>query len=98
MKITIFLITLIFTVVFTQGLFAGDWNWELKSDGTSDGVEMKEKYDYDYSNKYRGTVDDDGYVRMRNYDGDTVRGYIDDDGYGKLRGSDGSTWRVKPDY
>ncbi|KJR40801.1 hypothetical protein MCHI_003302 [Candidatus Magnetoovum chiemensis] len=72
------------------------WDWEIKSDGTSNGVEMKRKYDYDYSNKYRGTIDNDGYVRMRNYNGSNLRGYIENDGYGKLRDYNGNTWSVKP--
>lgn len=59
-------------------------------------VEMRRKYDYNPMNKYRGEIDSDGSVRMRNYKGDVLRGNIEPDGYGKLRDSDGNTYRVKP--
>jgi len=64
--------------------------------GGNTDIEMREKYDYDPLKKYRGEVESDGSVRMRNYDGDTMRGNIDSDGYGKLRDQDGNTYRVKP--
>lgn len=62
----------------------------------SRSVEMKKKYDYDYSSKYRGEIEEDGSVRMRNLDGDRLRGYIDEDGYGRLRDDEGNIYRVRP--
>ena len=64
--------------------------------GGNTDIEMRKKYDYDPLKKYRGEVESDGSVRMRNYDGDTLRGNIDSDGYGKLHDEDGNTYRVKP--
>jgi hypothetical protein len=81
--------------------FAGD-RYEITTDpyGTSSSgstdIEMRKKYDYDPSSKYRGEIESDGSVRMRNYDGDRLRGNIDSDGYGRLRDQDGNTYRVKP--
>jgi hypothetical protein len=51
---------------------------------------------YDLANKYRGTIDNDGSTRLRNYEGDTLRGHIDSDGYWRLRDQEGNTYRVKP--
>ena len=59
-------------------------------------IEMRQRYDYDPGNRYRGQVDSDGSVRMRNLDGDRVRGNVDSDGYGRLRDQHGNTWRVRP--
>ncbi len=64
--------------------------------GGSTEIEMRKKYDYDPTNKYRGEIDKDGSVRLRNYDGDTLRGTIDSDGYGRVRDQDGNTYRIKP--
>lgn len=88
-------------VLLTGSAFAWDNKWEIKpnpygnnSYGTD--IEMRQKYNYDPSSKYRGTIDNDGYTRMRDYNGNTVRGYIDSDGYGRLRDQDGNTYRIKP--
>lgn len=51
---------------------------------------------YNYENKFRGHVDESGYGRFRNSQGDTLRGHIDDDGYGRVRDNEGNTYRVKP--
>lgn len=59
-------------------------------------IEMRRKYDYDPANKYRGEIDSDGTVRMKNLNGDRLRGTIEKDGYGKLRDEDGNTYRVRP--
>jgi len=81
---------------------AWDNNYEIQTDpygssfGGSRDIEMRQKYDYDPSHRYRGEIDSDGSVRMRNYEGDRLRGNIDSDGYGRLRDQDGNTWRVKP--
>lgn len=101
--LSILVCCLLFLVFFTvKRANAWDDQWEIKSDGYNYGYErdirMQEKFDYDPSDRYRGTIDDDGYTRMRDLNGNTVRGYIDDDGYGNLRDSDGSTWRVRPGY
>lgn len=61
-------------------------------------IEMRRKYDYNPANKYRGTIGNDGYTRMRDLNGNTLRGYIEEDGYGKLRDLDGNTYRVKPKW
>jgi hypothetical protein len=89
-------------VFLSSSAFAGDNRYEIKKNpygssyGGSTDVEMGKKYDYDPSNKYRGEIDNDGSVRMKNYNGDRLRGTIDSDGYGKLRDQDGNTYRVKP--
>jgi len=64
----------------------------------STDIEMRRKYDYDPSNKFRGTIDNDGYTRMRDYNGNIIRGNIENDGYGRLRDQDGNTYRVKPKW
>lgn len=69
--------------------------YEIKYTGNNN-IEMRDKYNYDYSNKYRGSIDNGGYVRMRNYNGEVIRGNIGSDGYGRLRDQDGNTYRVKP--
>lgn len=89
-------------IALSSSVFAWDDQYEIEKDpygnsfGGSTDIEMRKKYDYDPSEKYRGEVDSDGSVRMRNYDGDRLRGNIDSDGYGKLRDQDGNTYRVKP--
>ena len=86
----------------TSSVFAGDNRYEIKTDpygrsiGGSADIEMRKKYDNDLSNKYRGEIDSDGSVRMRNANGDTLRGTIDSDGDGRLRDKDGNTYRVRP--
>lgn len=89
-------------VLLSSSVFAGNDRYEIKKDsygssyGGSTEIEMKKKYDYDPSNKYRGEIDNDGSVRMKNYNGDRLRGTIDSDGYGKLRDQDGNVYKVKP--
>ena len=91
-------------VALSSVAFGNHDDYVIKTDpyGTSSrgsrDVEMRKKYDYDPSNKYRGTVESDGSVRMRNYNGDQLRGTIEKDGYGRLRDQDGNTYRVKPRY
>jgi len=59
-------------------------------EGSGDDVQMRPRYDYDYSRRYKGEIEDDGYTRLRNpYTGERLRGYIEDDGYGYLRDSEG---------
>lgn len=82
--------------------FAWENNYEIKTNpygstiGGSTEIEMREKYNYDPANKYRGEIESDGSVRMRNMNGDVLRGTIDNDGYGRLRDQDGNIYRVKP--
>ena len=81
-------------LLITSSAFAGE-RWIIE--GSGDDVRMRPQYDYDYSRRYRGEIEDDGYTRLRNpYTGDTLRGYIDQDGYGRLRDSKGNTLRVRP--
>jgi hypothetical protein len=77
-------------VVLTSSAFAGEDRWEIRIDpynnrkiDSSDNnrispystdIEMHRKYDYDPSNKFRGTIDNDGYTRMRDYNGNTLKG------------------------
>ena len=95
------IIALLF-VSLASTAFASDDRYEIRStpnDNSLSGsreIEMRKKYDYDPSNKYRGDIESDGSVRMRNYNGDILRGYIDKDGYGRLRDQDGNIYRVKP--
>ena len=89
-------------IALSASVFAADNRYEIKTDpygssiGGSTEIEMRKKNDYDPSNKYRGEIDSDGSVRMRNSNGDRLRGDIGSDGYGKLRDQDGNTYRVKP--
>lgn len=63
--------------------------------GTTE-IEMKQEYNYDPAAKFRGTIDDDGTVRMHNWNGERLRGTIDEDGYGKLLDENGTVYRIKP--
>lgn len=89
-------------VALSSPVFAGGNRYEIKTDpygkslGGSTDIEMRKKYDYEPLNKYRGEIDSDGSVRMKNYNGDRLRGTIDNDGYGRLRDQDGNTYRVRP--
>lgn len=82
--------------------FAWDNCYEIETDpygsslGGSTDIEMHKKYDYNPTSKYRGEIDRDGSVWMRNMNGDTLRGTIDSDGYGRLRDQNGNTYRVRP--
>lgn len=94
-------VVFLMVVALAHSAFAWDNRWEIQRDPYNNNtygtdIEMRKKYDYDPSNKFRGTMENDGYTRMRDYNGNTLRGYIDDDGYGRLRDQDGNTYRVKP--
>ncbi|MCX8048705.1 MAG: hypothetical protein N3A55_03460 [Methylohalobius sp.] len=81
-------------ILITAPAFAGE-RWIIE--GSDDEVRMRPQYDYDYSRRYMGEIEDNGYTRLRNpYTGDILRGYIDEDGYGRLRDYNGNTWRVRP--
>lgn len=91
-KIAMLLLTMSVTLGAMPAIAA---SWVIDQDG--DDVRMRPKNDYDYSRRYKGSIDDDGDVRLRNpYTADRLRGNIDEDGYGRLRDSDGNTYRVKP--
>ena len=98
------LLALFALVALSSSAFAWNDRYEIRKDPYRSGasaygsteIEMRKKYDYDPSNKYRGEIDRDGSVRMRNYQGDRLRGNIDSDGYGKLRDEEGNIYRVKP--
>jgi hypothetical protein len=88
-------------VMLATSAFAWDDRYEITPDSFNNspfgaGIEMRKRGNYDPANKYQGTVDKWGDVRLRNWNGDTVRGNIDKDGYGTLRDQDGTTWRVRP--
>ena len=69
--------------------------YEIKYTSNHD-IEMYNKSDKNPSNKFRGSIDDNGHVRMKNQNGEIIRGNLDSAGYGKLRDPDGNTYRVKP--
>ncbi len=46
---------------------------------------------------YRGEVDESGYVRLKNLNGDTLRGHVDSDGSVRLRDFDGDAYRGRID-
>jgi hypothetical protein len=108
MKITkiaaaLLLLSLIF--ILSKSGFAWDDRYQIKRKSSSNSfgsgsadIEMRKKYDYNPLNKYRGTIDSDGSVRMRDYKGNTLRGTIDEDGRGRLRDQDGNYYRVKPKW
>jgi len=84
----------LFVLLLVSSAFAQTDRWIIDQD---DGdIRMRNQLDPDPSQTYRGTIDEDGSVRMRNYDGNTLRGNIDEDGYGTLRDEDFNTYRVKP--
>lgn len=86
----------------SSSAFAWDNRYEIKTDpygisiGGNTDIEMRKKYDYNPSNKFRGEIDSDGTVRMKNYNGDRLRGTINIDGYGTLHDQDGNNYRVRP--
>jgi hypothetical protein len=51
----------------------------------------------DPTSRYRGEVESDGSVRLRNFDGDVMRGYVDPDGSVRLRSYGGDTYRGSVD-
>ncbi len=86
------LISLLITVQFP--VFAQD-KWTIERQGQD--VEVHPQYDYDYSKRYRGTIDADGNVQLHNYEtGDVFRGHIDSDGSLYMRDSKGNRVKVSP--
>lgn len=82
--------------------FAWDDRYEIKTNpygasvGDSTEIEMRMRHDYNPTNRFRGEIESDGSVRMRNLNGERLRGTIDEDGYGRLRDQDGNVYRVRP--
>lgn len=86
------LISVLISVTFP--VFAQD-KWTIERQGRD--VEIRPQYDYDYSKRYKGTMDADGTVRLRNpQTGDVFRAHIDSDGYWHIRDSEGNAVRVNP--
>ena len=79
--------------IFGNNIALAD-DWRIEREGND--VTMRQRFNTDPSEKFRGEVDSSGDVRMRNYDGDRLRGNIDKDGYGTLRNDDGDRIRVRP--
>jgi hypothetical protein len=96
------IICFIFFVSLSSSVFAWANEYEITIDpygpslGGSMEIEMRKKYDYDPLNRYRGEIESDGSVRMRNMYGDVLRGTIDSDGYGTLHNMHGNIYRVRP--
>jgi hypothetical protein len=100
-NILILIISISILISLTTGIEVLAWEqWEIKRDGTDNGVIMKKKYDYNYSNRYKGTIDDFGNIRMRKqYDySDRVRGNVDKNGYGYMRDNQGNRYRIRPNW
>jgi len=96
-----FVVKLFFIFMFSLNLFSEDYRLEFDSDyvdsyGNERDITVKQKYNYDYDKKFKGTIDSDGDVRLRNNNGESLRGNIDEDGYGYLRDQDGNRIRVRP--
>lgn len=64
--------------------------------GSEREIEIKEKYNYNPSSTYKGSIDSYGNVRTRNWQGDQLKGNVDDNGYGRLQDSSGNFYRVRP--
>lgn len=89
------LIAIAALLLISTAVFAVD-KYEIERDPyNSNEIQMREKYNYDPAEKYRGSIDDGGSVQMRNLNGDTMRGTIDEDGSGRLRDQDGNIYRVR---
>ena len=79
--------------------FADDEPYEIEQNPYGvdrNEIQMRQRYNHDPADRYRGTIDDDGYTRMRDYNGNTLRGYIETDGYGRLRDQNGNIYQVRP--
>lgn len=81
----------------------GSWSSEIPKkwviEGNKDDLRVRPQYDYDYTHSYKGSIDSNGDIRLRNpYTGDYLRGNIDNEGYGRIRDIDGNSYRVKPKW
>jgi hypothetical protein len=84
---------LVFLLVLVSLSAVAEDRWELS--GSGNDVELRQKYNYDPSDKFRGSIDSSGDVSLRNYNGDRLRGNLDSDGNGYLRNNDGDRIRVR---
>ena len=87
------ILVLLFVFLLSSSVLAQTDNWIIERNG--DEILMRIPSDPDPSKIYRGTVNKDGSVRMRNYTGDRVTGDFDKDGYGKLQDDYGNIYRIK---
>jgi hypothetical protein len=86
---------LIFALISVPFPVFAQEKWTVEREGRD--VEMRPQYDYDYSKRYRGTMDADGTVRLRNpQTGDVYRGRINSDGSWYIRDSEGNAVKVSP--
>ena len=85
-------LVLAFGLCLISTAYADDWQLER----SGNDLEMRQRFNFDPSDKFRGEIDSSGDVRLRNYDGDRLRGNIDSDGYGTLRNDNGDRIRVRP--
>ena len=95
------LLMVIALLVCQSQLLAQSRNYRIEVDPRSnpDGsrdVDMKDRYNSDSSSRFRGEIESDGSVKMRNRQGDRLRGEIDSEGYGRLRDQHGNVYKVKP--
>jgi hypothetical protein len=61
------LILYVVVSIFASFAFAGDDTYEIERDGSE--IQMKQRYNYDSSDRYRRTIENDGSIRMRDYNG-----------------------------
>jgi tetratricopeptide (TPR) repeat protein len=64
--------------------------------GQAREIEARRQGDYDPANRYRGEIETNGDVRMRDVNGNVLRGNVDQDGSGRVRDSDGNAYQVRP--
>lgn len=89
-----FYASIICLVLLAPLVYADEW----RISGDDDNLELKQRDDFDYSNRYKGSREADGYTKLKNRtSGTTLKGYIEDDGYGYLKDEDGHRIRVRPD-
>jgi hypothetical protein len=84
-----------------SSLFAQQRRYEVQVEPNSSSlgsrdIQMRDRYNPDPSQRFRGEIEQDGSVRMRNLNGERLRGEIDRDGYGRLRDQDGNVYRIRP--
>ncbi len=87
------ILALFFVFLLSSLIFGQTDDWIIERNG--DEILMRNPSSPDPSKIYRGTINKDGSVRMRNYTGDHVTGDLDKDGYGKLQDDYGNIYRIK---
>jgi hypothetical protein len=101
-KCLVGLLTIAVMALCAGSALGWDTRWQFKQEAPAyqygsgpRGIEMREKFDYDAMNRFKGSTDgSNGYTLMRNLNGGTMRGYIDKDGSGLLRDQGGNFYRV----